>query len=236
MGEDVRGRADLHQPARVEHRRTVAGRGDDAHVVGDQKHRHAALAREALQERRDLRLKRRVQRGGGFVGDDQLRVAGQSQCDDDALAHPAREFVRVGGQQALRIGKPRLGEKPQGVRAGLRAGDAFERSDRLIQLRPDRHQGIQARERVLKDESDPAAAHGPHFALREAVEPSAAQRHGARAPDDPLGEEPAQGRPRHRLPGAGFAHEPHDFARADRERQVGEKRRARRILGPDREV
>ncbi len=41
--QHLRGRADLGEPAGVEHRDAVGGLGDDAHVVGDQDHRRAVL-------------------------------------------------------------------------------------------------------------------------------------------------------------------------------------------------
>ncbi|MCZ7676037.1 MAG: hypothetical protein M5U35_09435 [Roseovarius sp.] len=70
--------------------------GDDAEIVGDQDQRHLVFAAELEDERHDLGLDGDVERGRGLVGDDQLGLGQQRDGDDDALAQPARKFVRVG--------------------------------------------------------------------------------------------------------------------------------------------
>ena len=54
--------------------RPVGAAGDDAEIVGDEDHRHAALALLALQQVQDLRLHGDVERRGRLVGDQQLRA------------------------------------------------------------------------------------------------------------------------------------------------------------------
>jgi hypothetical protein len=51
---------------------------------------------EVAQQVEDLGLDGDVERGGGLVGDEQARVAGERHGDHDALAHAAGELVRVG--------------------------------------------------------------------------------------------------------------------------------------------
>ena len=65
--------------------------GHQAHVVGDENHGEAALLAQALDELEYLRLDRDVDRSGGFVGDEQLRLAGQRHGNHDALAHSAAQ-------------------------------------------------------------------------------------------------------------------------------------------------
>jgi len=48
-----------------------------------------------LRSFEDLRLDRDVERGGRFVGDEQLRPAGQRHGDHHALAHAAGEAMRM---------------------------------------------------------------------------------------------------------------------------------------------
>ena len=55
-------------------------------------------------QREDLRLDRHVERRGRLVGDQQRRLAGHRQRDHHALAHAARELVRILAQ-ALRRGR-----------------------------------------------------------------------------------------------------------------------------------
>ena len=50
----------------------------------------------------DLRLDRDVERGGRLVGDQQLRIAGERHGDHHALAHAARELVRILRRRAAR--------------------------------------------------------------------------------------------------------------------------------------
>ena len=69
--------------------------GDDAEVVGDQDHRHPALAAQVVEQLQDLRLDRHVERGRRLVGDQQLGLAGERDRDHHALAHAAGELVRV---------------------------------------------------------------------------------------------------------------------------------------------
>ena len=80
----------------------VVGRlGDDAEIVGDHDHGRAELLLHALDEREDLRLGRDVERGRRLVGDDQVGVVDQRHRDHHALAHAARELVRVVVDPAL---------------------------------------------------------------------------------------------------------------------------------------
>jgi hypothetical protein len=62
-----------------------------AHVVRDQHQRHAAVFLQAAQQVENLRLDGDIQRRGGFVGNQQLGVAGNGHGDHHALAHAARQ-------------------------------------------------------------------------------------------------------------------------------------------------
>jgi hypothetical protein len=93
--DHVGDRADLDDAPGVHDRDAVGGLGDHAHVVRHQHHRGAVVAAQALQHLDDLRLDRHVERRRRLVGDDELRLRGERERDDDALAHAARELVRV---------------------------------------------------------------------------------------------------------------------------------------------
>ena len=93
--EQVERRALLDDPAGV-HDDDVVGRlRDDAHVVGDDDHRHLVLVAEVLEQVEHLRLHGDVERGRRLVRDQELRVARERDRDHHALAHAAGEAVRI---------------------------------------------------------------------------------------------------------------------------------------------
>ncbi len=73
----------------------VGDLGDDAEVVGDHDDRAAELVLQALHQVEDLRLGGHVERRGRLVGDQQVGVVDERHRDHHALAHAARELVRV---------------------------------------------------------------------------------------------------------------------------------------------
>ena len=54
-----------------------------------------SLGAQRAHQLEDLRLDGDVERGGGLVGDQEPRVAGERHRDHHALAHAARELVRI---------------------------------------------------------------------------------------------------------------------------------------------
>jgi len=70
---------------------------DDAEIVSDEEIAQTQIRLQILQHVDDLRLNGYVQRGHGFVTDDELGVGGQGAGDADALALTAGELVRVAG-------------------------------------------------------------------------------------------------------------------------------------------
>ena len=69
---------------------------DDAEIVRDQDHRHAAFRLKLANERDDLRLNGHIERCRRFVRNEKLRLVGQGHGDHHALAHAARHLVRIG--------------------------------------------------------------------------------------------------------------------------------------------
>ena len=120
--------------------------------------RMSAVPRSATsvaQEIEDLRLDRDVQRCRRLVGDQQLRLARERHRDHRALAHAARELVRIVLQPRSRARDADLLEQ-----LDARASAAFRRLtskcavERLADLPPDREHRVQARHRVLEDHRD----------------------------------------------------------------------------------
>ena len=87
--DDLMHRADFGHTPGVQHGHTVTGFGDHAHVVRDQHDRSATVFADLFEQADDLRLNGHIQRRGGLVGHDQLRLGSQGQCDHHALTHAA---------------------------------------------------------------------------------------------------------------------------------------------------
>ncbi len=88
-------RADLDDPPGIHDGDAMRGLGDDAHIVRHQHDRSAVVTSEPLQQCDYLCLDRRVERGCRLVGDNEARVGGERERDDDPLTHPAGKLVRV---------------------------------------------------------------------------------------------------------------------------------------------
>jgi hypothetical protein len=72
--------------------------------VRDEQYRHTALAAALLDQTQDLRLGRHVERRRRLVGDEELGAGRDRDRDHHALAHAARELVRVGPEALLGTG------------------------------------------------------------------------------------------------------------------------------------
>ena len=163
-------RSSMHLP-RVHHRDAARHLGDHAHVVRDEHQRHAALLLQRAQQVEDLRLDRHVERGGGLVGDQQPRIAGDRHRDHHALVHAAGQLVREVAQPAVRRGDAHQVEQldadacapPRGPCPGADA------TSRRSGSRSVKH-GIEARRRLLEDHRHVAADHLAPRALREVQE------------------------------------------------------------------
>ena len=108
----------------VHHDDAVGVARHHAEIVRDDDERDVELARQVLHQLQDLRLDGDVERGGRFVGDHQLRIAGQPDRDHDALAHAAGELVRILVEPAFGVGDADQRQQLDGARARLRVGHA----------------------------------------------------------------------------------------------------------------
>ena len=109
------------RPPSHQHQR-VADRRGEVQVVRRQHHRHAALAVEPLQQRRDLELVAEVERRRRLVEQQHVAALRQRAGDDDALLLAAAErHVRRGRRGARCRWRPALRARSRG-RRGLRAG------------------------------------------------------------------------------------------------------------------
>ncbi len=96
IAEDFPDFALFDDAAAFEDHHAVADLADDRHLVGDQDDGQAQPAVDVAQQREDRLGALRVQRRGGFVAEQDLRLVHQRAGDADALFLSAGELYRVG--------------------------------------------------------------------------------------------------------------------------------------------
>ena len=138
----------------------------------------SVASRSCLDPLEDLRLDRHVQGGRGLVGDQDAGIARQRHRDHHALAHPARELVRVGVDSLPRPRDPDLVEQLDRPVARLGLGDLLVRADLLDDLVADLVDGIERGHRILEDHRDLGAAHLPQLLLARGQQIGAAEHRG----------------------------------------------------------
>ncbi len=79
----------------IEYRDLFAGFCDDAEIVCDHDDRGIVALAQIVHQVQDLGLYGHVQRGGGFVGDEQARVIDERDGDHHALQHAAGEVMGI---------------------------------------------------------------------------------------------------------------------------------------------
>ena len=233
--ENVCGRPDLGDAARVEHCDAVRDLGRDPEVVGDEHDAATDLVAQSQQQPQHLRLHGDVERRGRLVGDDQLWVTRDRDRDHHALPKPTGKLVRIGPEPAL----------------GVRNADRGEQLERLLvaarglgDLLADPHGRVQRRHRILEDGAEIEAADlaqclgiaGHHVGIGDLH----------RAADPRLREQPEHGEPEDALARSRFADQAEDLAgcdveghaaqcvhvsavAAERDVQIGDRRHARSV-------
>jgi hypothetical protein len=222
VGEDVAGGALLDDDAALHDGDTVGDLADDGEVVRDEEHGEAVRGLEAREEIEDLRLHGDVERGGGFVGDEQARAVDERHGDDDALALATRELVRVVVQPLLGVGESDFVEGFEDAGAEFAAPGAWSvGEERFGDLAADGHDGVERGHGLLKDHGDGAAAMAAHGVFAQGEEIGGGGF--VVAPENAAGEvrggrkKPQQGEAGRGFARAGFADEAEGFAGGDGE-------------------
>ena len=90
VAEQLRDAAPFDDPSGVHDRYPIGCCGDDPEVVGYEQQSGSAIGAQALEELQDLGLHGHVKGGGGFIGDEEGRVAGERHGDEGSLAEASR--------------------------------------------------------------------------------------------------------------------------------------------------
>ncbi len=160
--------------------------------MGDEQDADAERLLELAEQVEDALLDRHVEARGRLVGHDQRGPGQHRQADQHPLEHAARQLVRIGPQDPVRVGQADLAE---GLEHALAAGGGVavrQQRGRLKRLRADRPDRVQRVARVLRDEAELAPAQRAELALPQlehvlAVEldpPGSDSRLGREQPQD----------------------------------------------------
>lgn len=167
VGEDVLGGAAFDEVAVAHDQDSLAHPGHQRQVVGDEQQAGAAPRDEFENQFDDLALHGDVEGGGWFVADQQVGIVGEGYRDEDALALPAGELVRVGAVDAFGVGDADVGEQLESPVACCGVGvDGAVVGHHLCDLRTDGHQRVQGGHGFLEHHGYPPAAECAHPAVR----------------------------------------------------------------------
>src|SRR5215831_427663 len=199
----------------------LAGFGHHPEIMRDEDDRRPGFFLQLEDELEDLRLDGDIERGGRFVGDEQLRAAGQRHGDHRALAHAAGELMGIVIKAALRIGNAHDLEHVACSLARLLTAQPLMDAQGFRNLVANGEDRIERRHWLLENHSDTIAAKVAHFgfAERQQIDAIEADRttNGA---GDAFGQQ-AQHRERgYALAATRFADNPEGFTGSNGERNL----------------
>ena len=155
----------LDHLAGIHDRHALGMVGHHAQVVGDEEHAHAGVFLQARHQRQNLRLNRHVEGGGGLISDQHARLADHGHGNHDALAHAARELVRVLVQSLAGGRHFNLLQRAQRLRTSSSGVKAQVQAHRFGDLLAHRQHRVQAGHGFLKDHGDLVAAQAAHVVV-----------------------------------------------------------------------
>ena len=236
--EHVLDGAVLDDPAVGHDTHPIRDLAHDREIMGDQQHGHAEALLQVLEQLQDLRLDGDIERGGRFVGDQQVGLVGERHGDHHALALAAGQLMGVGAQALLGLLQAHQVQQFESAGARLRLAHAPMQHQRLADLPVDGVQRIERRHRLLEDDADLVAAYLPERRLVGPDQLTPVQTDAAaRVPGLGIGQQLQEREGGNRLARAALAHERHGLALLDLERDRAHRlERTAFDLEVDREV
>ncbi|MPN63591.1 hypothetical protein SDC9_211355 [bioreactor metagenome] len=132
--------------------------------MGDEQHARAQFALQFVHHLQHLGLNRHIQRGSGLVRQQQHRVTGQRDGNDNALLHAARKLMGI-FSLPLRLQPHRRQHLIYPLRP-LLGREIGVQQHGLLNLLSHRNNGVQTGHRVLKHHRNAVAPDLPQLGLR----------------------------------------------------------------------
>ncbi len=199
----------------AQHDDPVGALGGDAEVVGDEEDARAVLAPQVVDEVEHGALHRRVEGTRRLVGDDEPGPQGDRAGDEDALAHPAGQLVRVRARDPVGVVEADALEQAPHLGVDAAAVALAVDAQHLADLPADGLERVEGGRRILRDQPDLLAEQPLEPPAADARDVGAAERHPAADKRGAPGEQPDRRHRRGRLAGSGLADEGDGLAGLD---------------------
>ena len=222
IAEQGRRRAGLDDLAGIHHGDALAMLRRQPQVVGDEEQAGLAIALQLVDQLHDPRLGDDVERRGRFVGDNQVRLAGEGHGDQRALALAAGQLVRKTAEQVCRTRQMNRIERSDRPFAPRRLAVMAESFEMLVELGAERQDGVERGHRMLGHEGDGVAEQAGAVARRHGKQVAVPEGHATAAGCETPGQHAGDQAADHGFAGAGFADDADQFAPADGERDIAQ--------------
>ena len=140
----------------------------DCQIVRNQQHCHLELLLKALDKFQNLCLDGDIERGCGFIGDEQTRLTRECHRNHDALFHAAGHLMRILIVTRRGFRNPHLFQHLNRCVSGGSAAEVLMQADCFRNLVTYCENGIETCHRFLKNHSDVVALNLPFFDSGEA--------------------------------------------------------------------
>jgi hypothetical protein len=227
---EVGGTLHLHNGAGVQDRGPVAGGGGQLEVMGDEQHGQTEPLTELGENRQHLGLGDGVQRGGGFVGEQEPGLGRECGRDHHPLEEAAGQLVGIAGQADPGVLDAHGAEQLAGPLPAGPFGKVLVEAEAFGEVVPDRAQGVGVGTWVLEDDRRLVGAVGAELGRGHRQHVPSVEPHRALGPG--AGGEQAQHRPGgHRLARTGLADQPDRLAGGDRQVHPADHHPRRAVAG-----
>ena len=140
----------LYNVAGVHDGNGIADFRNHSQVVGNEEHRRFQFPAGFFNKVENLGLHRHVQGGGGFIGNEELGMAGQGNGYHHPLPHAAGKLVGIAGNHVVPVPYMHRFQHGQGFLPGIASGHFFMGPDDVHHLGAYGKDGIQAGHGFLK--------------------------------------------------------------------------------------